>query len=102
LAGRHGRDQLRRFFDVNELAALRVEEPAVFEALHALPARLIEQGDVTGLRIDHVDGLLDPPDYLRRLPSGCYTVVEKILIGDERLRPDWPVAGRRDTSSSTA
>src|SRR4029453_4774772 len=47
----------------------------------------------TGLRIDHVDGLLDPPDYLRRLPSGCYTVVEKILIGDERLRPDWPVAG---------
>jgi (1->4)-alpha-D-glucan 1-alpha-D-glucosylmutase len=83
----------RRFFDVNDLAALRVEEPDVFEALHALPLRLAREGLVDGFRIDHVDGLLDPADYLRRLPRDVYLVAEKILVGEERLRPDWTLEG---------
>jgi (1->4)-alpha-D-glucan 1-alpha-D-glucosylmutase len=107
----------RRFFDVNELAAIRVEEPAVFEAVHDLTLRLINQGLVTGLRIDHADGLLDPGRYLRMLQERCagalcaadgeraqiagssenprpfYVVVEKILTGRERLHQDWPVHG---------
>jgi (1->4)-alpha-D-glucan 1-alpha-D-glucosylmutase len=83
----------RRFFDINDLAALRVEEPEVFDALHALPFRLIADGTVEGLRIDHVDGLRDPAVYLDKLPREAYVVVEKILMGSERLRPDWPVDG---------
>jgi (1->4)-alpha-D-glucan 1-alpha-D-glucosylmutase len=83
----------RRFFDINELAAMRVEDPEVFEALHALPLRLAAEGIVNGFRIDHVDGLFDPADYLRRLPDEPYVVVEKILVGDERLRTDWKVQG---------
>ena len=83
----------RRFFDVNELAAIRVEDAAVFEAVHALPRRLLAEGWVHGLRIDHVDGLYDPLDYLQRLPPEAYVVVEKILGGDERLRGEWPVQG---------
>lgn len=83
----------RRFFDINELAAVRVEEPAVFDALHALPLRLVERGQVSGLRIDHVDGLYDPADYLRRLPSSLYTVVEKIVGAGEQLRPEWATHG---------
>ncbi len=83
----------RRFFDVNDLAAVRVEDPAVFDTLHALPFRLAGEGVVTGFRIDHVDGLRDPVDYLRRLPAGLYVVVEKILVGDERLRGGWATQG---------
>ncbi len=100
----------RRFFDINELAAIRVEEPSVFEEVHALIFRLLEQGLVTGFRIDHVDGLADPKQYLERIQGHCqavlaekadgasgermgYVVVEKILMGQERLRADWPVAG---------
>jgi (1->4)-alpha-D-glucan 1-alpha-D-glucosylmutase len=83
----------RRFFDVNDLAAVRVEDPGVFEALHALPLRLAREGVVSGFRIDHVDGLLDPADYLRRLPPDVYVVVEKILLGDERLRAGWATQG---------
>jgi (1->4)-alpha-D-glucan 1-alpha-D-glucosylmutase len=83
----------RRFFDINELAAIRVEEPAVHEAVHAWPLRSLVPGHPTGLRIDHVDGLLDPLDYLGRLPRDRWTVVEKILVGDERLHADWPVHG---------
>jgi (1->4)-alpha-D-glucan 1-alpha-D-glucosylmutase len=102
----------RRFFDINELAAIRVEEPVVFEAVHELTLRLIRQGAVTGLRIDHADGLLDPGQYLHMLQERCaaaqdahrpngsiadsrpfYVVVEKILTGDERLNPQWPVHG---------
>jgi (1->4)-alpha-D-glucan 1-alpha-D-glucosylmutase len=83
----------RRFFDINELAAVRVEDPDVFESLHALPFRLAAEGLVSGFRIDHVDGLFDPADYLRRLPVEPYVVVEKILVGDERLRADWKVQG---------
>ncbi|MDQ3804471.1 MAG: malto-oligosyltrehalose synthase [Acidobacteriota bacterium] len=111
----------RRFFDVNELAAVRVEERPVFAAVHEVVFRLMRQGLVTGLRIDHVDGLLDPLKYLRDLqreaaatprprgsgqsedgeePGGeverempCYVVVEKILGHDEQLRREWPIHG---------
>ena len=134
----------RRFFDVNQLAAIRVEEPEVFRETHRLILRLLREGKVTGLRIDHPDGLRDPAGYLRqlqvsyleevspvrlaaeqarppakanghvahptpRLPDPIeeqfaagragasdlplYVVVEKILSGDEELRPDWPTHG---------
>jgi (1->4)-alpha-D-glucan 1-alpha-D-glucosylmutase len=83
----------RRFFDINELAAIRVERSEVFDAVHALPFRLVERHGVSGLRVDHVDGLFDPKEYLGRLPAGLYVVVEKILMGEERLRPGWSVAG---------
>lgn len=83
----------RRFFDINELAALAVEEAGVFESTHELVFRLIEKGLVVGLRIDHVDGLLDPAGYLNKLPRGSYVIVEKILEADENLPQDWPVAG---------
>jgi len=65
----------RRSFDVDELAAVRVEEPAVFEAMHELPLRLAREGVVCGFRIDHVDGLLEPADYLRRLPGEAYVAL---------------------------
>jgi (1->4)-alpha-D-glucan 1-alpha-D-glucosylmutase len=61
----------RRFFDINELAAIRVEEPEVFAAVHELVFRLIKEGHVTGLRVDHIDGLYDPEQYLRHLQGGC-------------------------------
>ena len=92
----------RRFFDINELAAVRVEEPAVFDAVHEVLFRLVRAGHVTGVRVDHVDGLWDPETYLTRLQrelrsaSGGatpYTVVEKILEPGERLSERWPVHG---------
>jgi (1->4)-alpha-D-glucan 1-alpha-D-glucosylmutase len=92
----------RRFFDVNELAGVRVEVPAVFRDTHRLILRLVREGKVTGLRIDHPDGLFHPRDYLRELQAETagidsaerfYVVVEKILTGDETLPDDWPVAG---------
>ncbi|MFC1938949.1 malto-oligosyltrehalose synthase, partial [Chloroflexota bacterium] len=96
----------RRFFDISDLIGLRVEETGVFEANHALIIRLVREGKITGLRIDHIDGLSDPMQYLSRLrqhitpevgeASGLrrfYIVVEKILSRDETLRPDWPVSG---------
>ena len=86
----------RRFFDVDTLAAVRVEDPDVFEATHRLLLDLIGQGRLDGLRIDHPDGLADPRGYLRRLAEatgGSWVVVEKILEGDETLPPDWPCAG---------
>lgn len=92
----------RRFFDVNDLAGVRVEVDEVFESVHALIFQLMEEGKVTGLRIDHPDGLFDPPGYLRDLQreaadrlgaERAYILVEKILTGEERLPPDWPVAG---------
>jgi (1->4)-alpha-D-glucan 1-alpha-D-glucosylmutase len=113
----------RRFFDVNDLAAIRVERPDVFKATHELIAGLVHEGLISGLRIDHVDGLRDPGLYLRMLQHECavalaageltpvphnkgnaasdpaphalpfYIVVEKILGADERLRADWPVQG---------
>src|SRR4029077_13762083 len=57
----------RRFFDVNQLAALRMEDPDVFDEVHRFVFELIAKGGPTGLRIDHVDGLFDPEDYLKRL-----------------------------------
>jgi len=92
----------RRFFDVNELAALRMEDPMVFDEVHRFVFELVERGAVTGLRIDHVDGLFAPADYLRRLQERCaddastgrfFVVVEKILNADEQLSSDWPVHG---------
>ena len=87
--GRH-----RRFFDIDHLAAVRQEEPQVFAETHRLALRLVREGLVDGLRIDHPDGLADPAGYLRRLRAeGVERVwVEKILDPGERLR-DWPVEG---------
>jgi (1->4)-alpha-D-glucan 1-alpha-D-glucosylmutase len=88
----------RRFFDVNGLTALRMENPAVFQDTHGLTLWLAAEGLITGLRIDHVDGLYDPAGYLKRLreavpPGGFYLLVEKILCGEEALPADWPVQG---------
>lgn len=86
----------RRFFDVDTLAAIRVEDPEVFDASHALLLELLADGSLDGLRIDHPDGLADPRGYLRRLherTGGAWVVVEKITEGSERLPDDWPCAG---------
>ncbi|HEX8756500.1 MAG TPA: malto-oligosyltrehalose synthase, partial [Steroidobacteraceae bacterium] len=95
----------RRFFDVNDLAALRVENEAVFAATHRLVLELIGSGSLDGLRIDHADGLYDPLGYFRRLTAGVsqarargdghsvYLVAEKITASFERLPSDWPVNG---------
>ena len=97
----------RRFFDVNALAAIRMEEPEVFEAMHALPLRWLTEGKLTGLRIDHPDGLACPGQYFERLqqryaalrraqgqtPQALYLVVEKIMADHEPLPADWRVHG---------
>jgi len=92
----------RRFFDVNDLIALHMEDPEVFAQTHVLPLEWRRRGWVDGFRIDHPDGLLDPLGYLERLakassadPSGEPTPIylEKILSPGERLRDSWPVAG---------
>jgi (1->4)-alpha-D-glucan 1-alpha-D-glucosylmutase len=92
----------RRFFDVNDLAGLRMELPEVFAHAHTLVLRLLSDGTLDGLRIDHVDGLLNPKEYLQRLRARVqpgqsgepfYLVVEKILAPHEGLRSDWPVDG---------
>jgi (1->4)-alpha-D-glucan 1-alpha-D-glucosylmutase len=85
----------RRFFSISDLAALRVEDEAVFDATHAEILRWVAAGEVHGLRIDHPDGLTDPAGYLQRLAArapASWIVVEKILEPGEEL-PDWPVAG---------
>lgn len=97
----------RRFFDINELAGLRVEQPAVFRGIHGLVARLIHEGRLQGLRLDHIDGLRDPAQYARRLrqlihqargkaaagPGTFYVVVEKILAEGEAMPHFAGVAG---------
>jgi (1->4)-alpha-D-glucan 1-alpha-D-glucosylmutase len=99
----------RRFFDITELAGVRVERDEVFELIHALPLRLYREGLIDGVRCDHVDGLADPAAYCRRLraaledagahrpadaaPGPAYLVVEKILAQGERLSPDWLTDG---------
>ncbi len=96
----------RRFFDINELVGIRIENPKVFEARHAPVFRLVEEGAVDALRVDHIDGLRDPFDYLSKLRQGIdriasprngspkrYIVVEKIVGGSETLPHEWPVAG---------
>jgi len=106
----HIRNQTRRFFDINNLAAIRmVEEPELFATAHRLVLDLVGRGLVQGLRVDHVDGLFNPAEYCRLLQEGAgqalgrpvrgpddqpiWLVVEKILAPFERIRRDWPVAG---------
>ena len=98
----------RRFFDVNDLAAIRVELPKVFDAIHRLVLELVSANAVTGLRIDHPDGLYLPREYFEKLQQRCakalgiglpkdgraiYMLAEKILTGSETLRKDWRVHG---------
>ncbi len=98
----------RRFFDINELAAIRTEDPTVFETSHRLIFHLLKEGAVTGLRIDHVDGLYSPNHYLTQLQNWArkelhlddtgnerplYLLAEKILANDEPLPETWPVHG---------
>ena len=86
----------RRFFNINELISMRVEEEKVFRHTHELIFRLTKEGKLTGLRIDHIDGLYDPLNYLKRIKQELpeiYLVVEKILGIDEELPADWPLAG---------
>ncbi len=96
----------RRFFSINELIGIRVEDPRVFEAAHALLFKLVGEGKVTGVRIDHIDGLFDPLEYLLRLKERLTPkevgaagypwfpiFVEKILSQDEPLPQDWPICG---------
>jgi (1->4)-alpha-D-glucan 1-alpha-D-glucosylmutase len=98
----------RRFFNITDLISLRMEERQVFQAHHSLLFQLVKEGKITGLRVDHIDGLHDPLEYLRRihaalselppsLESTCkgsvYVVVEKILSGSEPLPEEWPACG---------
>ncbi|MFD9733574.1 malto-oligosyltrehalose synthase [Umezawaea sp. NPDC059074] len=85
----------RRFFDITTLAAVRVEDPEVFDATHDEVLRWVAAGQVTGLRVDHPDGLADPGGYFRRLKerSGVWIVAEKILGAGEPLPTSWPVEG---------
>ncbi|HUW97780.1 MAG TPA: malto-oligosyltrehalose synthase [Acidiferrobacter sp.] len=97
----------RRFFDINDLAGLRMEDPAVFGDAHRLIFRLLSEGRTNALRIDHPDGLYDPLMYFRRIQAwrdwrqarrdkggkSLYLVVEKILAEGEAMPPDWPVHG---------
>ena len=87
----------RRFFNINELAGLRMEQLELFDMTHRLVLEMLRAGTLDGLRIDHIDGLLDPKGYCVRLRQRAgrpfYLVVEKILARHERLREDWPVEG---------
>lgn len=94
----------RRFFDINELAGVRMERADLFEIAHRLVRDLVARGALHGLRIDHIDGLFDPAGYCRRLAeemrgeateggNAVYLIVEKILAAHEGLRRDWPIDG---------
>ena len=95
----------RRFFDINDLAAVRMECEAVFDETHALVFRLIEEGRLDGLRLDHTDGLYDPAEYFAKLQARAhpreplpgerplYVVAEKILEPGERLPTSWRIHG---------
>jgi (1->4)-alpha-D-glucan 1-alpha-D-glucosylmutase len=96
----------RRFFSINELIGIRVEDPQVFQATHALLFKLVGEGKIAGIRVDHIDGLGDPLEYLLRLKErltprdrtsvgypGFPIFVEKILAQDEPLPQDWPICG---------
>jgi (1->4)-alpha-D-glucan 1-alpha-D-glucosylmutase len=94
---RAGGRNYRVFFDIDSLAAVRVEDPGVFDLVHEEVARWIEAGWLDGVRVDHVDGLADPGDYLRRLRAligaDRWLLVEKIVLGDETLPRGWPIDG---------
>jgi (1->4)-alpha-D-glucan 1-alpha-D-glucosylmutase len=86
----------RRFFTVNELISVKVEELKVFNATHDLICKLVKEGKITGIRIDHIDGLYDPTQYLERLREklgNVYITVEKILQLGEDLPPIWDIQG---------
>jgi (1->4)-alpha-D-glucan 1-alpha-D-glucosylmutase len=98
----------RRFFDINDLAAIRVESPEVFAVVHRIPFELIRKSLVSGIRIDHPDGLFDPLRYFEDLQAQAplpghtpgnggrrriYLAAEKILVGNEELRPGWAIEG---------
>lgn len=91
----------RRFFDISDLAGLNIEDSATFDAVHALTLPLLIEGVIDGVRIDHIDGLRDPAEYLERLQQRVrqqtgeppYVVIEKILSGDEQLPVTWAAAG---------
>ena len=87
----------RRFFEVSDLVSLRQEDAAVFPATHDLIFSWLREGRVTGLRVDHPDGLFNPQEYFKRLQKGAgsavYVVAEKILGADETLPADWLVNG---------
>jgi (1->4)-alpha-D-glucan 1-alpha-D-glucosylmutase len=86
----------RRFFDIDGLVGVRIEHDHVFDATHERILKLVDEHCVDGLRIDHIDGLRHPGDYvraLRRAAPSAWVVVEKILEGEERLPADWPTAG---------
>ncbi len=88
--------QYRRFFDVSELACIRVEDVSVFEATHQKIIEWLNKGTIQGLRVDHIDGLNDPSEYLNRIydkRKDVYIVVEKILIGNETNRKEWKLQG---------
>ncbi|HOK48266.1 MAG TPA: malto-oligosyltrehalose synthase, partial [Bryobacteraceae bacterium] len=96
----------RRFFDITDLIGVRVEDMTVFNARHGEVLRLVAKGEITGLRVDHVDGLRDPEEFFARMRRGAaggadsgpgcsefYVVAEKILGGDEELPREWRVCG---------
>ncbi|MFF5258697.1 malto-oligosyltrehalose synthase [Actinomadura viridis] len=95
-----GEPNYRRFFDISGLICLRQEDPEVFERTHGLTLRLVNEGLIDGLRIDHPDGLADPRGYLDRLSEAAsapgrprWILVEKITTGAERLPAGWRCAG---------
>jgi (1->4)-alpha-D-glucan 1-alpha-D-glucosylmutase len=86
----------RRFFDINSLAGLRMEDEVVFGDTHELILRWLREDTLDGVRVDHIDGLRNPKQYLSRLRSAApqaYVAVEKVLLPGERLRDSWPVDG---------
>jgi (1->4)-alpha-D-glucan 1-alpha-D-glucosylmutase len=86
----------RRFFTVNDLISLKIEDKKVFETTHSCILKLVQEGTISGLRIDHIDGLYDPAQYLNRLREHApevYLVVEKILEPHEELPINWPIQG---------
>ncbi len=86
----------RRFFDILDLVGVRVEEQTVFEETHRLSLNLLRSGKVSGLRVDHIDGLHDPQQYLltlRQQAPDAFLLVEKILTNNEPLPDSWPVQG---------
>jgi (1->4)-alpha-D-glucan 1-alpha-D-glucosylmutase len=89
----------RRFFDINELAAIRIEEPEVFKSVHKLAFQLMKDGLVTGLRIDHVDGLLDPAQYLRDLQASCLDLLGEPLSAAVAANP-YATSGSHQFSES--